>query len=141
MKKASSSLLLLDVNVLMALAWPNHQFHAEVSELMTEAEQPWATCAITQLGFIRLSSNPAAVGIAKSPADAAALLSLMVQHPQHQYLDSLPAPTSVEFDRILGSKQVTDAYLVWLAEHHGAKLLTFDSRLKGLGASCDVLAL
>ena len=28
MKKESSKLLLLDVNVLLALAWPNHQFHA-----------------------------------------------------------------------------------------------------------------
>jgi hypothetical protein len=140
MKKATSSLLLLDVNVLLALAWPNHQFHAPVTELMTVAEPPWATCAVTQLGFIRLSSNPAVVGVAKSPADAAALLKLMVQHPRHRYLESLPSPTSVEFDRILGNQQVTDAYLLWLAEHHGAKLLTFDSRLKALGTNCEVLA-
>jgi predicted nucleic acid-binding protein len=30
MKKATSELLLLDVNVLLAMAWPNHQFHRAV---------------------------------------------------------------------------------------------------------------
>lgn len=141
MKRAGhgTSLLLLDVNVLLALAWPNHQFHAAVTELMTVTEPPWATCAVTQLGFIRLSSNPAAVGVAKSPADAAALLELLVQHPQHRYLESLPSPVSVRFDSILGHRQVTDAYLVWLAQQHGARLLTFDSRLKGLGTNCEIL--
>jgi predicted nucleic acid-binding protein len=39
------------------------------------------------------------------------------------------------FERILGSKQVTDAYLLRLARQHRAKLTTFDSKLRALGSS------
>ena len=65
MKKESSSLYLLDANVLLALAWPNHQFHAAATRAMGRSRGRWATCALTQLGFIRLSSNPAAIPGAK----------------------------------------------------------------------------
>jgi hypothetical protein len=136
MKKVSSELLLLDVNVLLALAWPNHQFHAAATRRLESSRDRWATCALTQLGFIRLSSNPAAVPAAKTPAEAATLLAAMVKDPLHAYLKSLSAPSDEEsirlFERILGSKQVTDAYLLRLARQHEAKLLTFDSRLRAL---------
>jgi len=147
MKKASSDLLLLDVNVLLALAWPNHQFHAVATQRLESSRERWATCALTQLGFIRLSSNPAAVATAKTPAEAARLLAAMVRDPLHVYLKSLPAPSdgpSIRvFERILGSKQVTDAYLMSLARQHQAKLVTFDARLRAAirnGEELEVLA-
>ena len=65
MKRASSDLLLLDLNVLLAVAWPNHQFHASANSALSRKNR-WATCALTQLGFIRLSSNPAAIPTAKA---------------------------------------------------------------------------
>ena len=44
--------LLLDVNALLALAWPNHQFHTAVLTRLEQQPVPrWATCALTQLGF------------------------------------------------------------------------------------------
>jgi toxin-antitoxin system PIN domain toxin len=133
MKKGSSSVLLLDVNVLLALAWPNHQFHRAATGRLAQSKQRWATCAITQLGFIRLSSNPAAVGVPKSPWEAASLLALLTQDSRHVYWDSLPSPAAQVFmqgfERILGSKQVTDSYLLTLAVRNHARLLTFDSRL------------
>ena len=136
MKKGSSDKLLLDVNVLLALAWPNHQFHPAVLGRLERSREPWATCALTQLGFIRLSSNPAVVGVSKSPAEAAALLRSVVEDPFHVYLESLPAPSHAPviacFARILGSKQVTDAYLLRLAQHHGATLMSFDRRLQAM---------
>ena len=139
MKKASSELLLLDVNVLLALAWPNHQFHGAATRRLESSQDCWATCALTQLGFIRLSSNPAAVPAAKTPAEAATLLAAMVKDPRHVYLKSLSAPSdeaSIQvFERILGSKQVTDAYLLRLARQHGAKLTTFDSRMRPLASN------
>jgi predicted nucleic acid-binding protein len=99
----------------------------------------WATCALTELGFIRLSSNPAAVLAAKTPAEAAALLAAMVKDPLHVYLKSLSPPSDEEsiqvFERIFGSKQVTDAYLLRLARQHRAKLTTFDSKLRALVSS------
>jgi len=130
MKKASSDLLLLDVNVLLAIAWPNHQFHAAAVAALS-SQNLWATCALTQLGFIRLSSNPAAVATARSPHEATGLLARLVADSLHIYLDSLPAPASEDwrdaFAKLLGHQQVTDAYLLRLA---AAVLVTFDPRLE-----------
>ena len=39
------------------------------------------------------------------------------------------------FERILGSKQVTDAYLLWLARQYRAKFLTFDAKLRALATN------
>ncbi len=143
MKKTRSDLLLLDVNVLLALAWPNHQFHAAATRRLETSQDRWATCALTQLAFIRLSSNPAAVPAAKTPAEAAILLAAMVKDTLHVYLKSLHAPSNEDsirlFERTPGSKQVTDAYLLSLARRHKAKLLTFDTRLKALGRKEDEL--
>jgi len=62
--------LLLDVNALLALAWPNHQFHdAVVERLERQPASLWATCALTQLGFVRLSSNPKVVEVRKNAAE------------------------------------------------------------------------
>jgi uncharacterized protein len=135
MKKDTSSLLLLDVNVLLALAWPNHQFHAAATGRLESGRDRWATCALTQLGFIRLSSNPAVVSGHKSPATAASLLKAMIQDSQHIYLESLTSPVEVNlFAKILGSKQVTDVYLMDLARRHAATFVTFDARLKHAAA-------
>jgi hypothetical protein len=136
MKKGSSNLLLLDVNVLLALAWPNHQFHAAATRRLERSRDRWATCALTELGFIRLSSNPAAVAPAKTPAEAAALLGVLTDDPLHVFLESLPSPVGEEFrasvSGILGSRQVTDAYLLLLAHRSGAVFVTFDTRLRAL---------
>ena len=125
MKRASSNLLLLDVNVLLAIAWPNHQFHAAAIAALSGRKR-WATCALTQLGFIRLSSNPAAVATAKSPQEAASLLARLVADSAHLYLNSLPAPAAEDwrdvFGKVLGHQQVTDAYLVRLAAANNAFL-------------------
>ena len=141
MKKGTSKPLLLDVNVLLAVAWPNHQFHAAAVRRLEQSPARWATCALTELGFVRLSSNPAVVGVPKSPAQAAALLAGLVKDSRHLYLESLPSPATKPFlqafDRILGSKQVTDAYLLSLAEQKDAKLVTFDSRLQPLARARD----
>ena len=56
--------LLLDTNALLALAWPNHQYHREVfARLERQPVMPWVTCALTQLDFVRLSSNPGVAGM------------------------------------------------------------------------------
>jgi uncharacterized protein len=134
MKKGSSNLLLLDVNVLIGLAWPNHQFHSVATRTLGVSTNRWATCALTQLGFIRLSSNPAVSPAAKSPSEAAALLEAMTGDSLHVYLESLPSPVDSrrEFEKILGYKQVTDAYLLALARHYNATFVTFDTKLKNL---------
>lgn len=140
MKKESSKLVLLDVNVLLALAWPNHVFHRRAVSRMEKAGA-WATCAATQLGFLRISLNPNAVEIKINIADAVNLLKQMVSDPQHRYLETMPSPihAGAAFKAVLGHNQLQDAYLVWLAAHHRANLLTLDTRLQP-HAHVEVLA-
>lgn len=124
--------LLLDVNALVALAWSNHQFHAAVAARLEQRPATrWATCALTQLGFVRLSSNPKVVGVRKTPAEAVSLLAELTRDPHHVYVDALPAlPEAASFfRRLLGHQQVTDAYLLAVAGASGATFLTLDRRL------------
>src|SRR6516225_12215613 len=119
MKKESTDLLLLDINVLLALAWPNHQFHTSATRRLRTGQR-WATCALTQLGFIRLSSNPAAIHGAVRPAQAAELPSELVRDRFHTYLSMPPPAENLEvFRSLLGYRQVPDAYLVATAHEHG----------------------
>jgi hypothetical protein len=127
---------LLDVNVLLALAWPNHQFHLPARRWISSHEGTWCTCALTQLGFVRLSSNPAFTDQAKPPAEAAGLLLRMTQHGGHRFISELPTLEIPAFaralERMLGHQQITDGYLVALAEHHEIRLVTFDRRIEAI---------
>ena len=130
--------LLLDVNALMALGWPNHQFHrAVVGRLERRPTAGWATCVLTQLGFVRLSSNPAVVGVRRTPAQALDVLARLVRDRRHRYVESLPPLRQVEthFGHLLGHQQVTDAYLLAVAVTNNATLLTLDRRLAPLAAT------
>ena len=123
---------LLDVNVLLALAWPNHQQHHEARGwFQSEGNSGWATCALTQLGFIRLSSNPAFTPAAVSPMEAAELLSRWTQHPGHHFFASPRADQSSIFARSFGHQQVNDAWLVRTAAQNGGRLVTFDAGVAG----------
>jgi toxin-antitoxin system PIN domain toxin len=135
MKKDSSNLLLLDINVLLALSWPIHPFHSAANRRMNGSREPWATCALTQLGFIRISSTASANPSPKTPAEAAALLAVMTSDSLHVYLESLASPTEAWMQRAHGANQVTDAYLLALAERHDATFLTFDRKLSALAGS------
>jgi toxin-antitoxin system PIN domain toxin len=135
MKKISSDLVLLDLNVLFALAWPNHQFHAVSTRRMEVKSQRWATCALTQLGFIRLSCNSAVTSSPKLPYEAACMLGAMIDEPLHVYLESLPIPNLEIFKSATGHKQITDAYLLDLARRHDATFLTFDAKLRVLAGT------
>ena len=140
MKRVSSKPLLLDVNVLLALAWPNHQFHAAALRRLATGDQ-WATCALTELAFIRLSSNPAAVTPATNPGQAVALLKEMLSDSRHCYINELLSPGVPEvsgvFGKILGHRQVNDVYLLTLAKASKMRFLTFDSRLESLSNSFE----
>jgi toxin-antitoxin system PIN domain toxin len=121
---------LVDTNVLLALAWPNHQHHAVAHRWFArESRHGWATCAFTQLGFVRLSSNPAYTPNAVSPAEAAMLLERWVAHPKHVFWSSPPAAPAKIYARALGHQQVNDAWLVEAARRAGGRLVTLDTRL------------
>ncbi len=119
-----------DTNVLLALAWPNHQHHAQAHAwFAAHAKRGWATCAFTQLGFVRLSSNPAYSRDAVSPQDAAALLQQWTRHPAHRFWDSPAAASPAIYLRALGHQQVNDAWLVEVARKNKGRLVTLDTHL------------
>jgi toxin-antitoxin system PIN domain toxin len=127
------STALLDANVLLALAWPNHQFHAAAHGWFgREAALGWATCALTQLAFVRLSANPAFTSRPVAPFDACRLLAQWTARPEHAFWGEQPPPQPNDFARTPGHQQVNDCYLLRLAEHHRGKLVTFDVRLRAL---------
>ena len=56
-----SRIALLDVNVLLALSNPRHTHHEIAHDWFADHHLGgWATCAVTQNGFIRVLSNAAA---------------------------------------------------------------------------------
>ncbi len=129
-----------DANVLLALAWPNHQYHAIAHAWFgRQAAAGWATCALTQLAFIRLSADPAFTARPVTPFEACRLLSQWTRRPDHEFWAELPPPDPPDFARALGSQQVNDGYLLHLAEHHGGNLVTFDGRVRALAGNPDRL--
>jgi toxin-antitoxin system PIN domain toxin len=127
---------LLDVNVLIAMAWPTHRAHQTVHEwLSRHARQGWATCPLTQMAFVRILSNPAFSPNALTPANALALLRANISHPAHSFWpDELTFLQALEqcTPRLAGHQQVTDAYLLGLAIHKKAKLATLDRSIPSL---------
>lgn len=59
---------LLDVNLLMALLWENHEHH-QVARAWLHGVTDFATCPVSQLGFTRVSSHPL-LGYSMSPDQA-----------------------------------------------------------------------
>ena len=120
---------LLDINVLIALAWPNHVHHDEAQTWFAKkGALGFRTCPITQLGFVRISSNPAFTPKAVSPGDAMGLLERVARLPGHDFWpDDVPLRETVGSSTSLaGHRQITDLYLLALANAHGGVLATLD---------------
>lgn len=127
---------LLDVNFLVALAWPNHVHHeAALAWFERHQAEGWATCSVTQSGFVRVSSNKAVLPEAKTPQEALLLLRRITALSRHVFwVDDVALASSehVEPSRLLGYRQVTDAHLLALALRHGGRLATLDAGVREL---------
>lgn len=127
---------LLDVNVLVALAWPNHVHHqAARFWFRSQQQEGWATCSVTESGFIRVSSNPRIIPEAKSPQEAALLLRSYTRLPNHTFWSddvSLSEGKWMILEKVITHHQVTDAHLLMLALNRGGRLATFDRGISGL---------
>ena len=126
---------LLDVNVLIALAWPSHVHHREAHAwFAANRSAGWATCPLTQCAFVRLSSNPKIIPEAVTPVEALALLHEMVSLEHHVFWpDSIPFHREpVPTELLVSHRQVTDAYLLGLSISHKGKLVTLDRGVAAL---------
>lgn len=113
---------LLDVNALLASIITDHPMHSRADDWIRG--KSLAVCPISELGFIRISTQPKAYGL--SMRDARRLLENFVRENRVQFLPAdLPALKS----NPLRSDEVTDHYLADLAAASNCRLATLDARL------------
>ena len=133
---------LLDANLLIALTHGAHVHHAEAHRWFAVLpHRRWASCSLTQLAFVRLTSNPRVAVETISPAEAMQALVTMTGQAGHEYWPDSPEPVSTPTLRsaaLVGHRQVTDAYLLGLAAHKGQRLATLD---RGLLSFANALGL
>lgn len=128
---------LLDVNLLTALFWSPHVHHDVAHQWFGRRRKSgsWATCPLTQLGFVRVLSNPAFSSDALTPGQALSLLESNLADAVHEFwADAIDLPTATVSTRAVlqGHQQLTDAYLLALAAHNHGVLATFDRGLRTL---------
>lgn len=125
---------LLDANVLIALFDEEHVFNDRAHGwLEIHATDGIATCPVTENALVRILSHPNySKTLRCTPAELIDALSDFVNDHDHEFwADSVSLRGSAHFspERILGSRQITDIYLLSLAMKHGARLVTFDERI------------
>jgi uncharacterized protein len=68
---------LLDVNVLVALAWPHHLHHSRAHAWLGSHPAGFLTTPITESALIRLSLNRTVTGSDVTPGEVLALVAAM----------------------------------------------------------------
>jgi predicted nucleic acid-binding protein len=119
---------LLDVNALVA--WrhqrsPHHHgFHAWAGRV---GAKHLRTCALGELGFMRVSMQVFGYTLAQAQAAAEKL-----RRESGGFVEAAPAPRLAAWATT--PARTSDAYLVQVAATHGLKLATFDAGILDTGA-------
>ena len=125
---------LLDVNVLVALFDPAHVHHEAAHSWFEHARASgWATCPITENGFLRVVSNRSYPGRRTTVADAADRLRRFLASGGHVFWAddaSLLDEAVARVASLAGHGEITDAYLLALAVQHNGRLATFDRNVR-----------
>lgn len=123
---------LLDVNVLIALFNPSHVHHETAHDWFEDHRiSGWATCPLTENGFLRIMSHPQAAVEADRATLFASLRTFVASGHHERWLDSVSLLDETLFDPsvIVSHRQVTDVYLLGLATRMGGTLATFDGSI------------
>jgi toxin-antitoxin system PIN domain toxin len=128
---------LLDVNVLVALAFPQHYSHRIAHAWFgKDPDRLWATCPLTQAGFLRVASR--ALGESRDAVQKSlAGLERDCQSPAHEYwpVDVDLRDLSVsQRSRLVGPNQIADLQLLLVAHRHRGQLATLDTGFKELAS-------
>ena len=123
---------LLDVNALVALGFAEHEFHTRVAHWARtlEAAAELGTCAITELGFVRILAQAPQYSI--SVEQGRTLLGRLKAEPSRSFrflLDALGAERLPKW--VKSGRQTTDGHLAELATAHGGRLATLDQGIPG----------
>lgn len=123
---------LLDINVLLALLDSDHVDHQRArSWLENEIRYGWASCAITENGFVRILSQPSYPSPV-SPSQAIDLLAAATATEHHAFWTcslSILDEQVIERRHVHGHRQLTDAYLLALAVANDGRFVTFDQSI------------
>lgn len=125
---------LLDVNVLVALGFLQHEFHGRVAtwvHALAAKEVPeLATCSITELGFVRVLAQAPQYGFTIAHARTVLLRLKTGNSLKFTFItddhDVSHIPSWVKTAR-----QTTDGHLVRLAKAKNAVLATLDEKIPG----------
>jgi uncharacterized protein len=136
---------LLDVNLLIALLDPTHTQHEYAHDWFHDnRSRGWATCALTENGFVRVLSRD----LPGRPADRPSLLlrhlKAFCASGDHVFWNAdISLRDAERFDLSAAAhSQLTDIYLLGLAQAHGGVFATFDRSIPVnavVGATRDTL--
>lgn len=125
---------LLDINVLIALAWDDHVHHEAAHDwFASHMQEGFATCHVTQSGFVRISLNPKISGVTVqvTAQDVLTMLNDFTSQENHSFWNDGPVETnSGLWGTVTGHGQVTDLNLFLIARRNSGKFVTFDAALK-----------
>jgi toxin-antitoxin system PIN domain toxin len=116
----------------MALLQPDHMHHQPAHDWWgRESEGGWASCPLSENGFVRILSQP---GYPRRMPISMAVDALNDQKARtdHTFWPddiSIADPTIFDHRRLLGPNQVADAYLLAVAVENGGRLVTFDQSI------------
>jgi hypothetical protein len=127
---AAGKIALLDINLLVALFDPDHIHHEIAHDWFADHRaNGWATCPVTENGFVRVTANPAYGGPVHRVAQLVERLRTFCASGHHHFWpDAVSLTDEMLFNPtfIRGHRQVTDIYLLGLAFRMKGRLATFD---------------
>ncbi len=124
-----------DVNVLIALHDIANPFHQRAQDWFdNEGQQGWATCPLTENGFVRVYAQTSTLPPHERVPTAYAILENMVAtyHTTHQFWSdgvSLRDIGLFRVSQIAGHKQITDVYLLGLCQQRSGTFVTLDDKI------------
>lgn len=92
-------------------------------------------CPFTQVGFLRLSPQPAVTKVPLVLADALEALAQFTADPDDCFWPWKPGDADIREEmrtRIAGHRRLTDTMLLKLAIRHEGRLATFDGKIQAL---------
>lgn len=111
------------MNALLGCAWKSHANHVALLGWLLQVGD-WATCPITESGFVRISMTTAYKAVFEDARKSLATLRVLEGH--RFLVDDVDAAS---LPLLTTYKETTDAHLVTLANRHGLKLATLDATL------------
>ena len=118
---------LADGDLLIALTVTDHVHHGVTTDWFEDEGPQLATCPITEGTLLRFLMREGC-----SALDAAGLLESMRGLDWHTFWPDQISYATVRWGGVIGHRQVTDAYLVALAQHHNGRVASLDRGLAAL---------